>query len=164
MPGLRPKRNLTIAMLRVWNNSVRNVLSGALAAYGWVSFFCFMYLSTSWHAQAPHQPNMALGEIYANNNHGSYAFFTAFQATTCSVMFSTSIPLFFAAVLISPKANIRGHATWYAFRYQWDSNDPKHLQRGAAIASAIATPFFVFLVGPSIIRSLNTLGFVANLG
>ncbi len=133
-------------------------------AYGSVSFLCFLYLSVTWHAQAPHVANASLGEIYANNSHGDYTFFTAFQATTCYLMFTTSIPMSFVGMFVSPKKNIRGTVRWYAFSFNWDQDDPKGLGKRAAIASAIATPFFVFFVGPYIVRGLNAVGFVMNLG
>ena len=151
-------------MMDIWNKSVRSVLGGALCGYGFVSFFCFLYLVETWHAEAPHSANVWSGAIYPHNEHGDYRFFTAFQATTCFLMFPTSIPTFLLGILISPKKNIRGTARWYGFNYHWDQDDPNGLGKRAAISTAIATPFLVFFAGPYVVRGLNAVGFVMNLG
>ncbi len=145
-------------------NAARNLAGGFLAAYGWVSFFCFMVLDLTWTSAAPAEPNPALGLIYRNNNHGSYTYLSAFQATTCALMFETSIPLFFVALTILPKRNFVGTFRTLGMGAKWDWDDPRRLSKKAAIVGALATPILVFTVGPHLIRALNAIGFVLNLG
>lgn len=142
---------------------VRNIVAGLLFGYGLASFSCFIALTTMWTRSAPREPNESLGLIYAHNEHGTYTYFSAFQATTSWLMFTTSIPLAFVGILIAPRKNVTGDVRWYSFSFKWDMDDPGGLLKWAAIASAAATPFFVFLIGPFIIRGLNDVGFVMNL-
>lgn len=145
-------------------NAARNIVAGILFGYGFVSFLCFIALTVMWSRAAPRQPNQALGLIYRHNEHGSYTYFSAFQATTCWLMFTTSIPLAFAGIFLAPRKNVTGTVRWYGARFKWDQDDPRGLLKRVAIASAAATPFFVFFAGPYIIRGLNDVGFVMNLG
>ena len=145
-------------------NAARNIIAGILAGYGVVSFICFLYLDQTWAYAAPHEPNGTLGLLYLHNNHGDYTYFSAFQATTCRLMFATSIPLAFVGVLIAPKKNVAGTVRWYAASFNWDQDDPRNLMKWAMGVSAAATPPFVFFVGPLVINSLNSAGFVMNLG
>ena len=145
-------------------NLARNIFCGFVAAYGWLSFACFFYLDTAWARAAPRESNSSLGAVYGHNEHGSITYFTAFQATTCWLMFNTSIPLGIVAILVQPKKNITGRASWFGFRYKWDADDPSHAATWAAVVGTVATPFLVFVIGPHLIRALNASGFVMNLG
>jgi hypothetical protein len=145
-------------------NSIRNVIAGLLAGYGIVSFFCFLVLEQRWISTAPSRPDEILGLIYRHNEHGSYTYFSQFQATAGWLMFWTSIPLAFIGALIAPKKNVTGKVRWYAASFNWDQDDPLALMKWAALVSAVATPFFVFFVGPHIIRGINAVGLVMNLG
>jgi hypothetical protein len=144
--------------------AARNIVAGVLLGYGFVSFLCFLVLSVMWAGAAPGQPNEALGLIYRHNEHGSYSYFSAFQATACWLMFTTSIPLAFVGLFLAPRKNVTGIVRWYGASFRWAPDDPGALMKRAAIASAAATPFFVFFIGPYIIRGLNAVGFVMNLG
>lgn len=137
-----------------------NILAGTLAGYGFISFFCFLALDQIWHHAAPHQPNEALGLIYQHNEHGDYTYFSAFQATACWLMFTTSVPLGMLGALIAPKKNVTGAVRWYAASFNWDQDDPRNLMKWAMGLSAAATPAFVFLLGPLIVSGLNSVGFV----
>jgi hypothetical protein len=144
--------------------AARNIIAGLLGGYGFVSFFCFIALDLMWSRTAPSHPNAILGLTYQHNEHGSYTYFSQFQATTCWLMFMTSIPLGFVGMLIAPRKNITGVVRWYAASFKWDQDDPGALMKWAALASAAATPLLVFFVGPHIVRGLNSVGFVMNLG
>ena len=145
-------------------NAARNIVAGLLAGYGFASFLCFIALDLMWSRTAPRQPDAALGLIYRHNEHGSYSYFSAFQATACWLMFTTSIPLVFAGAFIAPRKNIAGAVRWFGFSFKWDPDDPGGFMKWTALAAAAATPFFVFFVGPYIIRGLNAAGLVMNLG
>src|ERR1700722_11034139 len=93
------------AVSRPWLNTARNVIAWLLVGYGFASFFCFIALVLMWSKKAPSQPNEVLGLIYRHNEHGSYTYFSAFQATTCWLMFTTSIPLAIAGIFIAPRKN-----------------------------------------------------------
>ncbi len=144
--------------------AARSVVAGLLAGYGFASFICFMVLDQLWVGAAPGQPNSALGLVYLHNEHGSYTYFSQFQTTACALMFATSIPLAILGGLLAPKKNVTGAVRWYAARFNWDSDDPRSLMKWSALATAVATPWFVFLVGPYIIRGLNAGGIVLEFG
>lgn len=135
-------------------------MAGFLGAYGFVSFWLFMALEENWTKAAPSDPNTALGLVYSHNEHGSYTYYSAFQATSLAIMFQTSIPLFFVALLIMPKSNLRTKG-WSA---TWEPDDPRHLFWKAAILGVFATPLIVLIAGPYLIRTLNANGFVLDLG
>jgi hypothetical protein len=145
-------------------NSIRNVIAGLLVGYGFVSFFCYLALVQRWTSMAPSRPDEILGLIYRHNQHGSYTYFSRFQATTDWLMFSTSIPLAFIGAFTAPKKHVTGKVRWYAVRFKWDQDDPLALMKWTMLVSAAATPFFVFFAGPYIIQALNAVGLVMNLG
>ncbi len=141
-------------------NIVRNTIAGALVAYGFVSFFVFVWLDMHWAHAAPTEPDETLGLVFRHNEHGSYTYFSAFQATTCAIMFWTSIPVAFLGGLTSAKKNI---VTSFA-RVTWDKDDPLHAFDWSFWISAALTPAFLFYVAPTIITALNRAGFVLSLG
>ncbi len=143
---------------------IRNVVAGLLAGCGIASFFCFFALEEHWRALAPSCPNRALGLIYTHNEHGSYTYFSAFQATACWLMFWTWIPLGILGALIAPKKNIVGRAKWFGASYRWDQDDPSGLLKWAMLVGAVLAPFFLLFIGPRIVRGLNAAGVVMNLG
>lgn len=146
------------------SKAIRNVLASWLVGYGLVSFFCFIFLDMAWAKTAPHQPNSALGLIYLHNEHGDYTYFSAFQATTCWLMFNTSIPLAAIGALIAPKSNTTGIVRRHAANFKWDQDDPQRIMKSTFVASVAATPFLVFGLGPYVIKAMNGSGFVMNLG
>ena len=105
-------------------NVIRNAIAGALTGYGFISFFVFTWLDIQWVHLAPSQPDPAHGLLYVHNEHGSYVYFSAFQATTCAPMFWTSIPLAFVGMFVAPKKNVQTTARWYAARMTFDKDDP----------------------------------------
>jgi hypothetical protein len=147
-----------------FTNALRNMASGFLAGYGFAAFFLSLWLQARWVSAAPRVADRAAALVYPHNEHGVAAYFSAFQATAGTLLFSTSIPLVFLSAIIVPKLNITGDARWYAFRLQWDRNDPRHFWLPAFIVGGLAAPVILFAVGPPIIRALNAAGIVLNLG
>jgi hypothetical protein len=143
-------------------NLQRNTVAGVLAAYGFVSFFVFIWLDFQWVHLAPTQPTQNL--VYVHNEHGSYVYFSAFQATTCALMFWTSIPLAFVGMFVAPKKNVQKTVRWYAARMTWDKDDPAGASDWAFWITAILTPPLLYLVGRPLVEWLNTLGFVVSIG
>lgn len=94
------------------SNRLRNAFAGALTAYGIVSFLVLVWLYIQWVQSAPTQPTQAL--VYQHNANGSYVYFSAFQVTTCVMMFLTSGPLALAGMLIAPKKNVQNSGGWFA--------------------------------------------------
>jgi len=88
-------------------NIIRNSISGVLAGYGFASFFCFVVLQSRWFELAPRYPNLALGLYLQHNEHGGIVYFSAFQSTSCALLFATSVSLGFLSVFIIPKKNLR---------------------------------------------------------
>ncbi len=87
-----------------------------------------------------------------------------FQATACALMFAASIPLVFVGMLIAPKRKNVHAGGWVVATLTWDHDHPGAWANWAALFAAISTPPFIYLVGPSIIRSLNAVGFVVDMG
>ena len=144
-------------------NAAKNITAGILVGYGFTALVYFGIMTQLWVDAAPHQPNKDLGLTYRHNEHGAYTYLSQFQTTSCWLMFTTSIPMTFLGVLIAPKRKISGNVRWYGARFNWEQDDPMRLMRRSALASTIATPFFLYFIGPSIIRWLNSTGFVMNL-
>lgn len=145
-------------------HALRNFASGFLAAYGSISFFCFMFLEPKWTALAPKVPKIALGSMYQHAVHGDYAYFTGFQATAYSLLFMTSIPVFFVAVAIAPKKNLKATSGKLNIRLTYDFDDPLAIRWKAGLLGALVTPPFVFILGPHIVTMLNSMGVFINLG
>ncbi len=150
--------------MRLSGNTIKNLIAGSLLGYGLVSFMCFIVLYISWTRIAPHQPIPTRGLIFRQNNSGDYTYFSAFQATACGLISSTSPFLAILGVFISPKKNITGTIRWYGTRFRWAQDDPLGIMKWAAIASGVATPFLVFGLGPHVIRAMNGSGLVIALG
>jgi hypothetical protein len=123
-----------------------------------------MVLRGTWIKLAPTQPNPALGLLYTHNEHGAYAYFSAFQATTCGLLFATSIPLAIVGGLIAPKKNITGIAKMFGASFNWDQDDPGSIMKWTAVCTAIATPFILIYLGPYVVGYLNDMGIVFNPG
>lgn len=113
---------------------------------------------------APKAPNVILGYIYQHNNHGSYTYFSAFQATTCALMFMTSIPFCAIGIAMAPKKNLKFSSGKFSHRWTYESDDPTAIRWKAAFVGALVTPAFLFTLGRHIIERLNSVGIVLNLG
>lgn len=139
-----------------------NAIAGFMAAYGAVSFFCFFYLVISWAGAAPHQPDPAHGLIFRHNEHGSITYFSAFQGTSCALLFATSPIFFCVALLVTPKSNIWYYSRTLAFSMKWQSDDPHKIQPIGMVLGAAVAPIVVFLLGPVLVTNLNSIGFVTG--
>ena len=145
---------------KIERNDILNVVGPFLAAYGWVAFFCFFYLVQRWAHGGPTSPDTERGLVYAHNEHGWITYFSAFQTTAASILFSTSIPFAFLGVAAIPKRNIVFRRGFLSFSSKWDPDDPKRLRRFGFLGGAAAAPILVFIVGPLLVEMLNAKGFV----
>ena len=144
-------------------NTWLNFAGGLLVGYGFVAFFCFIYLSTHWAHLAPVNADPANGLIFPHNEHGSITYFSAFQATSCYIMFLTSIPISFLGWFITPKKNIKHMRGRLSFRMTFDPDDKNGVFRWGFGLGGLASPAIVFWVGPNIVNWLNSVGFAPNL-
>lgn len=150
-------------MFLQWDQkALRNVIGGFLAAYGWVSFFCFIGLVRYWATTAPTMPDPVKGLIFPHNEHGLITFFSAFQGTSCALLFATSIPLGFLGILIGPKKNVISRSGTLWFSAKWEQDDPQKLAPWAMACGAISAPILVFLIGPPLVNWLNSIGVVTG--
>lgn len=149
---------------KIERNDALNVGGAFLAAYGWVAFSCFIYLVLRWAHAAPTSPDPARGLVYSHNEHGSITYFSAFQATSCALLLSTSIPLFFLGALVIPKRNVVYRHGFLSVSAKWDPDDPKRLQRIGLSLGAMAAPIIVFMFGPFLVNALNAVGVVLPFG
>ena len=149
---------------KVERNDVLNVGGAFLAAYGWVAFFCFFYLVERWARLAPASPDPAHGYVYSHNEHGWITYFSAFQTTACALLFSTSIPLSFVGIFLTPKRNAVYRRGCLSVGAKWDPDDPKKLQRVGFLLGALAAPILVFIVGPTVVKAVIAAGVVLSFG
>jgi len=136
----------------------RNLVAGFLTAYGWVSFACFFYLVITWTAGAPHTPDPSRGLIYPHNEHGSITYFSAFQGTSCALLFATSPLIFILGSAASPKKNVIAKTGKLSFTMRWEHDDPRRLQRVGSVMGAVASIVVVFALGPRLVLYLNSIG------
>jgi len=149
---------------KIERNDVLNVGGAFLAAYGWVAFFLFLYLDQRWAHGAPTSPNPATGYIYSHDEHGWITYFSAFQATSCALLFSTSIPISFIGIFVSPKRNVVCRRGFLSVGANWDPDDPKRLQRIGFACGALAAPILVLIAGPILVNALIAAGVVLSFG
>jgi len=149
---------------KIERNDVLNLIGGFLAVYGGVAFLCFIWLVQTWGYAAPTSPEPASGYLYPHNEHGRITYFSAFQATSCVLLFSSSIPLGFLVIYLSPKRNVVVRRTMLAVSARWDQDDPKKIQRVGFWLGALAAPIVVFVIGPTLVKWLNAAGIVWSLG
>ena len=145
---------------KIERNDILNVAGAFLATYGGVAFLCFFYLVQQWAHAAPTSPDAQSGFVYAHNEHGSITYFSAFQTTSCALLFSTSIPLAFVGAFITPKRNLAYQRGRLSFSAKWDPDDPKRLRRMGSLCGALAAPIVVFIFGPFLVNALNAMGVV----
>ena len=141
---------------------VRNVVGAFLASYGWVAFFCFFYLDLRWAASAPTSSDPLRGYVFYHSDHGSIAYFSAFQVTACSLLLWTSIPLSFVGMLLIPKRNVDFRRGFLSFSMKWKLDGPENLNRIGFVAGALAAPLLVFVVGPTVVNALVAAGIVLS--
>ena len=141
---------------------ILNAVSGFLAAYGFVAFFCFFYLVDRWVEVAPSNPDPVNGIIFPHNEHGSITYFSAFQGTSCALLFWTSPLLFFVALFLTPKQNVQTQRGFLSIRTTWDKDDANGFQTIGMVFGAIAAPIIVFLLGPPLVTWLNSAGVVTG--
>lgn len=139
----------------------RSVFSGFLIAYGAVAFMCFFGIDDHWIKAAPAQANEALGLVYRHNEHGSYTYLSAFQATALALLFFTSIPMVFLGALISPKTNLEFGKLGLSAR--WDVDLPR-LHAAGMVLGAVGALLLLFVAGPHLVAALNQGGFAMSLG
>lgn len=147
---------------KIDRRDTRNALAGFLAAYAAISFACFLYLVISWSATAPHTPDPSRGLVYLHNEHGSITYFSAFQATSCALLLNTSPLLFFLGIALAPKKDVVSRTGSFSFSMRWKPDDPRRLQRVGFAIGTVAALTVVFLMGPSLVASLNAIGVVTG--
>jgi len=149
---------------KIETNDVLNVVGPFLAAYGVVAGVCFFILVDVWAKGAPTSPDAARGYVYSHDEHGWITYFSAFQATSCVLLLATSVPVFFVGLIVGPKRNVVYRRGLLSVGATWDPYDPKKLRRFGFVLGAVAAPIIVFIVGPFLVRALNSAGIVWSLG
>lgn len=141
-------------------NGVRNALSGFVLAYAVVAVICGFYLLQRWNAAAPHLPDVSRGLIVAHNAHGFIRYFSAFQGTSCTLLFATGFPLAVLGHFIGPKKNVISTRRRLSISATWDRDDPGGLWPIGTVCGVFAAPIIVFLIGPPFVTWLNAVGIV----
>jgi len=139
---------------------MRSALSGFVSAYGFFAMICFFYLQQRWHRAAPHLPDVSHGLIVPHNEHGSITYFSAFQSTSCTLLFATGFPLAIVGLLVGPKKNMVHTRSKRLFSATWDRDDPAGSWPIGTVCGVCAAPIIVFLIGPPFVTWLNAVGIV----
>ncbi|MBV9571905.1 MAG: hypothetical protein JO056_11760 [Alphaproteobacteria bacterium] len=140
--------------------AIQNAIAGFLISYGFESFCWFFVIEQKWTHAAPRNPLAIMGLTYPHNVHRTVVYFSAFQASVCAIMFFTSIPLCFVGAALMTKKNVQRRL----FRISWDVGDPEGVYNWAFLSGALAAPFIILVIGPYLVRYLNSCGFVPSLG
>lgn len=125
---------------------------------------CFFGLVLYWARVAPILPDPQHGLIYPHNEHGSITYFSAFQATSCFLLFSVSPLLFLIGFSIAPKKNIKARSGKLSWSMRFDPDDPRKVLVWSQLGGAILAPLLIFTIGPSLVHLLNRLGLMLNIG
>jgi hypothetical protein len=141
-------------------NILMNILGGSLAGYGVIAFVCFLWLVKHWTITAPTTSIPALGIIFPHNEHGSITYFSAFQSTSCALLFDTSIPIAMVGAFITPRANVKITSDRLWWRMSSDPDDPRKVGILGGVFGGLMAPIMTFLVGPSVVTWLNGIGVV----
>jgi len=141
-----------------------NIAAGALAGLGWTGLLCSFALRLYWLRVAPTSPHPQRGVIYPHNEHGSITYFTAFQSTSCDLLFLVSPLLFIVGFALLPKRNVktRSGKLWWSTRF--DADDPQKVLLWSELGGGILALLLIFTVGPSVVHLINQMGAILNFG
>jgi hypothetical protein len=148
------------ALVGANTNILRNFCGTLLFGYGWMSMICFFYLDIHWAHTAPSLKNIPEGLVFPHNEHGSITYFSAFQATSCYLLFLTSVPLGAVGHLIVPWKRVLESGMDRKVRWVSRIDDPDHVSKWGLACGFCCAPIMVFLIGPSLVRGLNAMGVV----
>ena len=143
------------------DNMRRNLIAGFVGGYFAVEFVSFLGLTRYWISIAPKSPVLPQGMVYAHNEHGSISYFTAFQATASALMFWCGMAAVLMCIGIAPKRDITV-TRWrgVGLGAGWKNDDPHgRMTKGAAFGATFGLAA-IFLLGPILVRWLNSLGVV----
>lgn len=148
--------------LTAFSNRRKNLIAGSLCGYGMTAFCLFLILVITWSGHAPTLPDIAHGLTYAHNEHGNITYFSGFQATSCWLLFWTSMPIAFAGMGLAPKKNVKVLKGRLSVSMRFDQDDPHGMLKTGSITGVLAAFAIVFGLGPPLVRWLNSIGFVAG--
>jgi hypothetical protein len=155
---------LGLGMPTIDSKTARNIAAGLLMGFGWTAGMCFFGLLLYWARISPTLPEPQLGLVYPHNEHGSITYFSAFQATSCFLLFSISPLLFLIGFSIAPKKNIKTRVGKLSWSMKFDPDDPRKVLGWSQLGGAILAPLVIFTVGPSFVHLVNRMGTVLNIG
>jgi hypothetical protein len=142
-------------------NKRANLIAGGLFGYAFAAFAIFFVVVMTWTRAAPSVPNVASGQIYRHNEHGSTTYFTAFQATSCALLFFSAFLSFLLCMAIGPKKNMRvTRLGGVPLGCGWDHDDPDNAGKRGALWGAASTLAIVLVLGPPVVAWLNSMGVV----
>ena len=163
-------KSVTLARQRQWHLATvgtlsrRNFAAGILTGFAVGVFLCFFFLDYRWQHAAPTSALPQLGLVYPHNEHSDTRYFSAVQATSGPLLFLIAIATFVVGFTIAPKKNIRTTRGWLSVSMRFDRDDPHNILIWSQLGGVILAPAFIFTVWPSIVATLNRLGFVFNVG
>ena len=136
--------------------SVRNDIAASLLGFVMSSGATYMWLFFRYVGSRPPSPNPALGWVHALNDHGSYVYISATEATGLGLLFHMGFAAGLAAILIVPKDFILprpGTARWLtyvSFAAKTDLARPTPRLIAIVIATALISLIAIYSLGPVI--------------
>jgi len=134
---------------------IRNILGGFLFGFGWMTFFCLVYIDSRWTADAPRLADPANGLVYAHNVHGTTVYLSSFQSWAVTLLSVFSIPVSFMGFFILPK---RWKNSVVGDKLRWKLvPEEERIAKYATFAGIIFAPAAVYFAGPAIVRVVMSL-------
>lgn len=118
-------------------NIVRNAICGSFAAFGWLAFMGGVVLGEYWASRGSTLPDPAHDLTYFYKGATAVGYISSIQGLAVQGLMA-GIGLFFLAILIRPKSNIRTTTAFLAMRWDWDPDDPQKVSRWGAVAGGLA--------------------------
>ena len=145
-------------------NKIRHWVAGFAGGYFLVGFVSFIILTRYWIGNAPKVPAPTSGMIYAYNQHGWISYFTAFQVTASSLLFSSNFTALFLLFVFMPKRDIKV-TQWRGIPLgaAWKNDDIPNRNDWSGAAGAVFGVIAVFVLGPLVVSWLNGQGIVLGL-
>src|SRR4051794_16914404 len=126
-----------------------NEIAGGLFGYAFASLASFFLLLFNWNRLAPSVSDPVNGSVVAHNEHGTITYFTAFQATSCALLFFSAGVAFVLCMIIGPKKNMRVTKLGEVpLGWHWEHDDPDNARKKGLRLGAAAALVITFVVGP----------------
>ena len=152
-------------MLNLWRNrDLRAKIAGIVAGCIIVSYATFFTLLLIWEKSAPTEPNELSGNVLIHSDHGAISYFTAFQATSCALLFWFGFVGTGLAILTMPKRDkVVTKLGGIPLGVRWQSDDEQGVMRNWTMRGGLIAAPCIWFLGPLLVGWLNQNGVVLNI-